>query len=207
MKRFLLIDLAQKRQAVALANQEKLLALKSWQFSPLKPTDPLRKIDQLLKHNHNPPSKLSGVIINQGPGSFTSLRTAAAIVNSLNLALALPLAGVNRFEIGALRASLQDGWVIIPTNLGDFFVGRIKGGRLLNKPLVLASSQLKKLRGKLVGVGIKKPISQLSPGACLLPARKKEELISLLRLGQKRLRLSKRVLTPLYGRPIKITLP
>ncbi len=94
MKYFLLIHTAGKKQALGLAQEKKLIDWLSFRHSPLRPPDPLVKIEKLLKRNQVKPHQLAGVIVNRGPGSFTSLRHAAAIANSFRLALGTKIAGV-----------------------------------------------------------------------------------------------------------------
>lgn len=55
-------------------------------------------IASLLKENNLFPADLSFIGVNQGPGPFTTLRTAIATVNGLAFAKTLPLVGVNGMD-------------------------------------------------------------------------------------------------------------
>jgi tRNA threonylcarbamoyl adenosine modification protein YeaZ len=188
MKKYiLLLDLSGKDQVAALAADGKLIASRNWQHSPAHPADPLVKIDQLLKANKIVPQKLEGVIFNQGPGGFTSLRHASAIVNSFKLALKVKIAAVNHFEVLAQMAHLKNGWVVIPADNDNFFAARLRRGKM-QKPQILKLSEL--------------PEKYLLP-----PNNKREELLALLFVGKKRLRQTNQVLTPLYVRQPNITRP
>lgn len=54
----------------------------------------LPAIDKLLKKNKIHPKSLKGVIVANGPGSFTSLRIGIACANTLGYCFNLPIAGV-----------------------------------------------------------------------------------------------------------------
>ena len=56
-------------------------------------------IDTLLKKNGASLSDVQYMIVNQGPGPFTSLRTVIATVNGIAFATKIPLLGVNALEV------------------------------------------------------------------------------------------------------------
>lgn len=53
-------------------------------FDQIEGQDALVLIDKLLKRNNLSINKIEKVGINEGPGSFTGLRVAAAIANTFN---------------------------------------------------------------------------------------------------------------------------
>lgn len=59
--------------------------------------------DRLLKNNNVSLSDLAFIAVNQGPGPFTTLRTAITYANGISFASSLPLIGINN-----LHALLQE---------------------------------------------------------------------------------------------------
>lgn len=53
----------------------------------------LQKIDELLATNNQTKSDLSGIIVYQGPGSFTGLRIGITVANTMAYALSIPVVG------------------------------------------------------------------------------------------------------------------
>jgi tRNA A37 threonylcarbamoyladenosine modification protein TsaB len=51
-------------------------------------------LDKLLKDAKTPLEKIKGLVVVTGPGSFSGIRTALAIVNTLAMGLKIPAAGV-----------------------------------------------------------------------------------------------------------------
>jgi len=60
----------------------------------------LIKIDEILTNNKITKSELLGIIIYQGPGSFTGLRIGITVANTLSYSLRIPIA-----------AATGEGWI------------------------------------------------------------------------------------------------
>lgn len=65
-------------------------------FNATKNLIPL--IDQLLSNHHLTSQNLSFVVVNRGPGPFTTLRTVIATANALHFATDIPLIGIDGLE-------------------------------------------------------------------------------------------------------------
>lgn len=52
----------------------------------------LSEIEDLLNRNNTSREDLTGIVVYQGPGSFTGLRIGIAVANSLSYALQIPIA-------------------------------------------------------------------------------------------------------------------
>lgn len=64
------------------------------------------------------PAALGGVVVDAGPGGFTSLRNAAALAKGLCAALAIPLHAVGSLELLAWSAALPDGQYTVAVDAG-----------------------------------------------------------------------------------------
>jgi tRNA threonylcarbamoyladenosine biosynthesis protein TsaB len=53
----------------------------------------LTKIDDLLSRNQKTWANLSGIVVYQGPGSFTGLRISLAVANTAAFSLNIPIVG------------------------------------------------------------------------------------------------------------------
>jgi len=204
---FLLIDLTTRWHWIALADREKLLLVRRWHHQLLHPKDLLSEIDKLLKTKSLAPKNLAGIIINRGPGGFTSLRNAAALVNSFTLVLKTRWAAPSRFEVLAQIANLKEGLILIPSGIGDFFAAEIAQGKIKGKSLVLRKEELRNLPANKRIIALKGAPLIPRKGMESLPENKERELKALLVLGQTKLARGRKPLTPLYGRPAKITFP
>ena len=69
----------------------------------------LLKIDELLEKNHCSKLDLSGIVIYQGPGSFTGLRIGISVANALAYSLQVPIAAAEGEDWlkAALKESIQ----------------------------------------------------------------------------------------------------
>jgi tRNA threonylcarbamoyladenosine biosynthesis protein TsaB len=97
-----------------LLNDDEVVASKVWDAGRTLARDLLSEIDQLT----NSFSNLSGIIVFQGPGSFTGLRIGIATANALADALAIPIVGVSgddwRQEGLKKLADQQNDKIVLP---------------------------------------------------------------------------------------------
>lgn len=83
----------------------------------------LPKIDRLIATMKLKPTKLKGVVVNLGPGSFTGLRVGATIANGIGYGLGVPVLGLTEFDL--LKTTEPSANIIImPTTKTDLFVQR-----------------------------------------------------------------------------------
>ncbi len=75
-------------------------------------------IDQILKRNQLEPSRLDGIVVSRGPGSYTGLRIGVSAAKGLAYALQIPLLSVRTTEVLAQSKSvleaLEHGTHVIP---------------------------------------------------------------------------------------------
>lgn len=82
------LALAQENSIIASISIDKLRAS----------ADLIPSIDALLKNNHKKLSDLSCIIVNQGPGPFTTLRVAITTANGIAFATKIPLIGIDGMQ-------------------------------------------------------------------------------------------------------------
>jgi tRNA threonylcarbamoyladenosine biosynthesis protein TsaB len=89
----------------------KTLAQTKWTAGRKLSQELLPAIEKLLEHNSSSFSDLTGLVVFEGPGSFTGLRIGVTVANALAFGLKQPVvgsrgdnwipAGVNRLQSGA----------------------------------------------------------------------------------------------------------
>lgn len=101
----LIINTINKNSMVALANNEKVIDLHSWESELRHSEELLPKINDLLKRNNILPKDLSAILVVNGPGSYTGIRVGVSTGNALSYALKIPIVGVNCLELLAIYSS------------------------------------------------------------------------------------------------------
>lgn len=71
-----------------------VLAEKKWSASRTLARNLLPEIEKLLQ-TADSSGKLTGIVVYQGPGSFTGLRIGIAVANALAYSFAIPIVGAN----------------------------------------------------------------------------------------------------------------
>jgi tRNA threonylcarbamoyladenosine biosynthesis protein TsaB len=69
----------------------------------------LPTIDRVLAEGGMTPSDVSGIVVGEGPGSFTGVRVAAATAKGLAMALGVPLVPVSSLAAAAVASVVADG--------------------------------------------------------------------------------------------------
>ena len=79
---------------------QKKLAYETWEAHRKLAETIHQKIDQLLKSNSKKLEQIQGIVVFQGPGSFTGLRIGLSVANALTYSLNAPIV-----------ASQTDDWI------------------------------------------------------------------------------------------------
>ncbi|HEY9786224.1 MAG TPA: tRNA (adenosine(37)-N6)-threonylcarbamoyltransferase complex dimerization subunit type 1 TsaB [Candidatus Obscuribacterales bacterium] len=98
----------------------------------------LPSIDSILKKSGWSKHELDCLVVGQGPGSFTGIRTAVVTARTLAQALRLPLVGINVLDCYAFEVELP-AVVVISAGRGHFFFAAFERGRdgeRLTEPIV-----------------------------------------------------------------------
>ena len=91
-------------------------------------------LQDVLKQAQLDWSDLGMLALGQGPGSFTGLRIAAAILAGVNASLKLPIWGLSSLAITAVQSDIQTPvWVLEDARAGEVFTGYYKQGIALQK--------------------------------------------------------------------------
>jgi tRNA threonylcarbamoyladenosine biosynthesis protein TsaB len=88
-----------------LYNNDVLLDTITWHAHRELSDTLLIKIDELLDQNSTSKQTLTGIIVYQGPGSFTGLRIGISVANTLSYSLHIPIVG--EVEEGWLQKGLE----------------------------------------------------------------------------------------------------
>jgi tRNA threonylcarbamoyladenosine biosynthesis protein TsaB len=112
----LAIDTAQAETVIGLNDD-----VVSWMSDRSQSKELLPAIDKLIRSQKLTPQKIRGVVVNQGPGSFTGLRVGLTIANGFGYGLKIPVVGMSEFEVVRLFYPKVDV-VILDAKRGELFV-------------------------------------------------------------------------------------
>lgn len=98
MKGLLSIDTSTEQAAIAFDSGEQILA-KSWPASRQQTTTVLPEIDRLLATADCNAEDIRGIVVANGPGTFTGLRVGLAIAKGIVAAKGVPLVGIPTLDI------------------------------------------------------------------------------------------------------------
>ncbi len=90
----------------------------------------IKKIGELLQSAGLNKDELQAIVVCTGPGSFTGLRIGLAAAKGMAVALDIPVAGVNLFEVAAykLRSLNRKVKIIIGLNRDECLVAPVESG-------------------------------------------------------------------------------
>ncbi|MCK9272586.1 hypothetical protein M0P65_03495 [Candidatus Gracilibacteria bacterium] len=105
----------------------------------------LLKLEELVNRNNINFKDISGIVIINGPGSFTGTRVISLIVNTINFVHHTPLSSINYFE---LLEYMENGYpMAIKANKGEYLIKKSKA----SNPEIIAIPELPK--GDYFGIG------------------------------------------------------
>lgn len=104
-KRFLVLDTATAAQAVAITEEEQVLAAHSSNADRNHSVGLMNSITELMAQTGTERHQLDGIAVGIGPGSYTGIRIAVTTAKTLAWALQLPVAGFS-----SLAALAQSGY-------------------------------------------------------------------------------------------------
>jgi len=84
--------------SVAIVNEEGIIGECTLNVSLTHSERLLPLIDQLLKHTDIPLSRIDGLVVSLGPGSFTGLRIGISTIKGLSLASKKPIVGISTLD-------------------------------------------------------------------------------------------------------------
>lgn len=106
----LLINTAQQNQTtIGLIKSSSFIAKKTWTSKFHQSEKLLPEIDKLFKKGKNNLTQLKGIIVVNGPGSFSAVRIGVSTANALSYALKIPAAAVKLTEFESLDELIKIG--------------------------------------------------------------------------------------------------
>ena len=124
----LAIDTATRVTGLALYDQAngRVLAEETWTSNDNHSVELMPRLAALLAQQGVAPADLTGLVVSQGPGSFTGLRTGLSLAKGLALARGLPLVGVPTLDVTARPHFGQHlpVWAILQAGRGRLCAGR-----------------------------------------------------------------------------------
>lgn len=133
------INTAQKEHELVLVEDGRILSEKRWVDSKDDVEKLLPTLQTMLEESSSDKTQITEILIVNGPGSFTSLRTGVAFANALATGLGAKIFSINTFEALARKAASSDPLLVI-LNAGGFDIGVYDGAQIKIGPV---SSTLK----------------------------------------------------------------
>jgi tRNA threonylcarbamoyladenosine biosynthesis protein TsaB len=121
----LAIDTASRIVAVAFAAADELRIRTSDDETPEHSRRIIQLIDEVTDGDL---TGISGIVVTQGPGSFTGLRIGIATAQSLGFALGIPVVGVPTLRLVAGAVAGDDILAVHPAGRGEFAAQRFVAG-------------------------------------------------------------------------------
>jgi len=123
---------------------------------------------------------LKMLALGQGPGSFTGLRIAAAMLAGINASLKLPIWGLSSLAITAMQTQSDEPvWVLEDARAGEVFVGRYQQGECLQDDACKGWCEIQAMPTGLF-TAQQEPAITLPDWKCLPLQMKRAEAMSLL---------------------------
>ncbi len=85
-------------------------------------------------------SKLSGIVVGLGPGSYSGIRVGIAVANGLALALGIPARGASSLE--AWDVESDSHLILGDARRGSYFIAEIDRSRLVGEPELMEAEMI-----------------------------------------------------------------
>ena len=99
MSLLLAIDTTTRNASVALAEEDKVVALRAWRSTVNHSTELMPAVAHLLEAQSCRPADLDAVAVALGPGGFSALRTGLSVAKGLCLAAGIPIVGIGSLDL------------------------------------------------------------------------------------------------------------
>ncbi len=102
---------------IAIFNDNQEIAVKKWQSGRELSTQILSVIDELLNIAKIKPRNLTGVIVYEGPGSYTGLRIGTSVANAIGYSEQIPVFAVGGEDwIKEGQVKLKETSIFVPVS-------------------------------------------------------------------------------------------
>jgi tRNA threonylcarbamoyl adenosine modification protein YeaZ len=125
----LALDVATRRACVCLVNAKGQVFMAEASEGKQHSDTILPLLQDVLQQANLTWTDLKMLALGQGPGSFTGLRIAAAMLAGINASLKLPIWGLSSLAITAMQTQSDEPvWVLEDARAGEVFVGCYQQG-------------------------------------------------------------------------------
>jgi tRNA threonylcarbamoyl adenosine modification protein YeaZ len=139
------INTASRTTAIALLQDEKILAENSWQTQNDEAEKLLPNIHSLLKKNKLDFKDLTRIVVVQGPGSFTGLRIGVTVANLIANLQKIPVHSVDTFTLLRRKNdSKPTEPIVLLAGKKEIYIQEKEGSKPTITKLEEAASQLPK---------------------------------------------------------------
>lgn len=139
----LALDVATSSACVCLINAEGKVFTAESSAGKQHSDTLLPLLQDILKQADLTWADLKMLAVGQGPGSFTGLRVAAAMVAGMNASLKLPIWGLSSLAITAMQTQSDEPlWVLEDARAGEVFAGYYQQGECLQEDICKCWSEL-----------------------------------------------------------------
>jgi len=143
MRSILALDVATSSACVCLINAEGKVFTAESSAEKQHSDTLLPLLQDILKQADLTWPDLKMLAVGQGPGSFTGLRVAAAMVAGMNASLKLPIWGLSSLAITAMQTQSDEPlWVLEDARAGEVFAGYYQQGECLQDDACKCWSEL-----------------------------------------------------------------
>ena len=101
----------------------------------------LVEIDNIVSKCSLSPNQINTLIYNNGPGSFTGIRSALTFAKALKLTMNLNVFGLSKFELINFKMGLskirKTKCIILHFRNNEFFIQSFKGNKSINSPTLV----------------------------------------------------------------------
>ena len=156
----LAIDTSTRNLSIAIGKNEKIIKYRNQKLHRPLSSSIMPGISAMLKASGMALSKLDGLAVGLGPGSFTSLRVGLSTIKGLSFALGTPVVGISSLDILAMNVKEEHAKICVLCDAKRNLVyscvyQRTKTGlsRLGEYVLADAEDVLKNLKGDITFLG------------------------------------------------------
>lgn len=185
MPGLLAIDTSTDQAGIALVTPHGVVS-HSWPAARAQTTTVLPEIDRLVRMHGMAPTDITGVIVANGPGTFTGLRVGVAIAKGIVVASQVPMVGIPTLDIVFAQHADVNIVAVLPAGRGRV-VWQVKGEQPRNSTIAELIVEMESQPGTpLVGELTTDQLAMLDDAAIQVSQEFRDPTV-LLKLGAARI--------------------
>lgn len=140
----LALDTSTSTASLALFDGDRVLSETTWLAGREHSTRLLIEVEIAFERTGHRVEDLTGLVVAQGPGSFTGVRVALSVAKGIAAALEIPVWGVNSLDVLALSAAATELPVraVLEAGRGRYATALYSRGQQINPPTLATIAQL-----------------------------------------------------------------